>query len=81
MRNHHAIHLSDELAEDGQFVALQLFAGAHDHGKFVMRVKASAGIAGEMFAATQDAGGAQRGVKVFGIRDNLRGRATVTSPS
>ena len=26
MRDHHAIDLADELAEDGQFIALQLFA-------------------------------------------------------
>ena len=51
--------LSDELAEDGEFIALQLFARALDHRKFMMRVEGSAGVAGKMFAATQDAGRAQ----------------------
>ena len=73
--------LPDELAEDGEFIALQLFARAHDNRKSMMRIKGSAGVAGEMFAATQDAGRPQRGVEVIGVRDDLCRRAAVTAPA
>ena len=66
MRDHHAIDLAGELAEDGEFMFLHRLARAHDDRKFVMRIKGSAGVAGEMFAATQNSGRPQRGVESAG---------------
>jgi hypothetical protein len=67
------------MPEDGEFVSFHEFAGALDAGEFVVGIKSGAGVAGKVFAATQDSGGAQGVVECGGFLVDLGGGAAIAA--
>ena len=81
MSDHHAIHRFREVPEDSEFVLFHEFLRALDAGKFVVRVEAGRGIAGEMLAAAHHSGGPQCLVEGSGFFNDLGDIAAVAAPA
>ena len=71
MAGHHGIDLVGEVAEDGEFVLFHELGAAADGGEFVVGVESGGGVAGEVLAATEDAGAAEGVVEGSGELDDL----------
>lgn len=70
-----------EMAEDGEFMGFHEVAAAFDARKFVVGVEAGRSIAGEVFSAAENAGGAQTVIECGSFFDGLGDIAAVAAPA
>ena len=69
------------MAENGEFMGFHEVAAAFDPRKFVVGVESGGSVAREMFAAAEDAGGAQSVIERSGFFDDLGDVASIAAPA